>query len=59
MVATIPVRNCLFWKVEGIIYCTILIYSVRPCERDMFDGFGNSEEGAMTCDKVEFSAAWL
>ena len=23
-------------------YCTISIYSVRPCDRDTFDGFGNS-----------------
>ena len=27
-------------KIEG--YCTISIYSVRPCDRDTFDGFGNS-----------------
>src|ERR1700683_5636734 len=23
-------------------YCTISIYSVRPCDHDMFDGFSNS-----------------
>jgi hypothetical protein len=23
-------------------YCTISIYSVRPCDHDMFDGFGIS-----------------
>ena len=34
------------WVMKGQLilasYCTISIYSVRPCDRDTFDGFGNS-----------------
>jgi hypothetical protein len=32
----------VFTLKEEMGYCTISIYSVRPCDRDTFDGFGNS-----------------
>ena len=36
-------------------YCTISIYSVWPCDHDMFDGFGNSVLTIDYCDIKEIS----
>lgn len=36
-------------------YCTITICLVDPCDCDMFDRFGISVKGAVTCDKLKFS----
>jgi hypothetical protein len=30
-----------------------MIYSVDPCDYDMFDGFGNLVEGATAYDKIK------
>jgi|SRR5882762_4557160 len=40
--------NC-YWRSYN--YCTISIYSVRPCDRDTFDGFGNSVSTFEHCDR--------